>query len=59
MFRRDTLDKRSSGHVAADHAGLLALDAGVHAGHPGIHLEQQFAVAQFLDVVGPGPDLGG
>src|SRR6266446_5287868 len=45
---------RRAAAVAGDDAGLLALDVGIDAGHPGIDLVGQQPLAKRLDVIGPG-----
>src|SRR5437879_5467682 len=45
---------RCAAAVAGDDAGLLALDVGIDAGHPGIDLVGQQAFTERLDVIGPG-----
>ena len=45
---------RRAAAVAGDDAGLLALDVGIDAGHPGIDLVGQQPHAERLDVIGPG-----
>ena len=50
---------RGAAAVAGDDAGLLALDVGIDAGHPGIDLVRTAALAERLDVIGPGSTPSG